>query len=294
MVVATDQLPRPGETVLGNDFLMTGGGKGANQAVAAARLGATVFMVASLGQDLFGDAASASLLAETIDCRHVNQNSNKASGVALISVDNNGENQIVVAPGANNALSEQDVAIALASLPDHALVLIQLEIPMATVNHAVKIAARKKCRIILDPAPAQALDDTMLKQLYLITPNQSEAEVLTGIEVIDVDSALAAARSLLQRGPEHVALTMGAEGVLLVNQSHHQLIPAPSVQAVDTTAAGDCFNGAVAFALSTGSELSDAVRFGCQAAAMAVTRRGAQSSMPGVMRSIRKLQLKLL
>lgn len=280
MIVSADSLPRPGETVLGDSFLMTGGGKGANQAVAAARLGGEVMLVGSLGRDLFGDAAKASLLAETIDCHHLHQDSVKASGVALISVDSQGENQIVVAPGANSTLSEQHIDKALAAVPEHAVVLLQLEIPLATVAHAIKLAAANNCRIILDPAPAQSLADEILNELFLITPNQTEAEVLTGITVRDEESALQAARSLLDRGPENVAVTMGANGVLLASKENHQKIPAQPVQPVDSTAAGDCFNGAVAYALSNGNDLVQAVRFACRAAAVSVTRKGAQNSMP--------------
>ncbi len=280
MIVKADKLPSPGQTVMGGDFLMTAGGKGGNQAVAAARHGAPVSMVANLGEDIFGDQAIARLQAEGIDCTHIGRDANQPSGVALISVDESGENHIVVAPGANGTLTEQQVEAALASIPAGSIVLLQLEIPLATVSHGIALAHENGCRVILDPAPAQALPEEMLQGLYLLTPNETEAEILTGMAVDDPDSATQAAERLLQAGAENVAVTLGARGVLLANDQGSELITAPSVKALDTTAAGDCFNGSVAVGLAGGSRLRDAMAFACKAASISVTRMGAQDSMP--------------
>ena len=280
MIVKADKLPSPGQTVMGGDFLMTAGGKGGNQAVAAARHGALVSMVANLGEDIFGDQAVSRLQSEGIDCTHVGRDANHPSGVALISVDASGENHIVVAPGANSTVTEQQVEAALASIPAGSIVLLQLEIPLATVSHAIALANEKSCRVMLDPAPAQALPEEMLQGLYLLTPNETEAEILTGMAVADPDSATQAAERLLEAGAQNVAVTLGARGVLLANDQGSELIAAPSVKALDTTAAGDCFNGSVAVALAGGNDLRDAMAFACKAASISVTRMGAQDSMP--------------
>lgn len=280
MIVKADKLPSPGQTVMGGDFLMTAGGKGGNQAVAAARHGALVSMVANLGEDIFGDQAVSRLQSEGIDCTHVGRDANHPSGVALISVDASGENHIVVAPGANSTVTEQQVEAALASIPAGSIVLLQLEIPLATVSHAIALANEKSCRVMLDPAPAQALPEEMLQGLYLLTPNETEAEILTGMAVDDPDSATQAAERLLEAGAQNVAVTLGARGVLLANDQGSELIAAPSVKALDTTAAGDCFNGSVAVALAGGNDLRDAMAFACKAASISVTRMGAQDSMP--------------
>ena len=280
MIVKADTLPSPGQTVMGGDFLMTAGGKGGNQAVAAARHGAQVSMVANLGEDIFGDEAISRLQAEAIDCTHVGRDANQPSGVALISVDESGENHIVVAPGANSTLSEQQVEAAFASIPADSIVLLQLEIPLATVSHAIALANEKSCHVILDPAPAQALPEEILQGLYLLTPNETEAEILTGMAVHDPDSAIPAAARLLQEGVQNVAITLGSGGVLLANDQGTESIAAPSVKALDTTAAGDCFNGSVAVGLASGSSLRDAMAFACRAASVSVTRMGAQDSMP--------------
>ncbi len=282
LVVKTDQLPAPGQTVLGGDFFMSPGGKGGNQAVAAARLGANVSMVACLGTDIFADAAMASLERNGVECTHVGRDPDRPSGVALISVDAAGENQIVVAPGANSALAPADVEHACSELPPGALVLLQLEIPLATVQRAVDVARSRECRVILDPAPAPdgPLPDSLLAGTYLLTPNETEAERLTGIEVADQASARAAAATLVDAGATHVALTLGAAGVCLAGGGQTTFVPAPRVTAVDSTAAGDCFNGAVAAGLSRGLDLTASVEFACRAAAVSVTRLGAQDAMP--------------
>jgi len=281
MVAMTDHLPTPGETVMGGEFMMTAGGKGANQAVAAARLDGDVTMVGRLGVDIFGDQSVARLKAEKINCDFISRDSAAASGVALISVDGEGENHIVVAPGANNTLHIDTIDTALSSLPENAIVLMQLEIPIETVAHVISFAKDSNRKVILDPAPARELPENFLDGLFLITPNETEATHLSGIEVIDQNSAKAAAKKLLQTGVKNVAITMGTDGVLLASGDDNlQLIASPTVNAVDTTAAGDCFNGALSVALANGLELEEGINKACHAASISVTRKGAQDSMP--------------
>lgn len=279
MVVKTQSLPSAGETVMGGNFFMSAGGKGGNQAVAAARLGASVSMVANLGMDTLGDTAMSRLQAEGIDCQFVSRDEHEASGVALISVDAGGENQIVVAPGANSTLDRKHIEDAFTQIEASSLVLMQLEIPMDAVSRAAELSTEKGCRLILDPAPAQALPAPLMASAYLITPNETEAEILTGIRVIDEASAREAAIKLLTAGVENVAITLGNQGVFLANNEGSHLIPGLAVEAVDTTAAGDCFNGSLAAALATGSSLPDSIKFACKAASISVTRLGAQDSM---------------
>lgn len=282
MVAMTKNLPAPGETVMGGEFMMTAGGKGANQAVSAARLGGEVTMVGRLGEDIFGDQSIERLKHEDINCDFIGRDSIAASGVALISVDDKGENHIVVAPGANNQLDKSKVKTALDSMPDNAIILLQLEIPLETVAHIIETTRGSSRRVILDPAPAPstALPDNFLKGLYLITPNETEATKLSGIEVQDDKSAEAAARKLLATGVSNVAITMGAKGVVLVQQDGVKFIKSPKVAAIDSTAAGDCFNGALAVSIANDLSLEQSVERACRAASISVTRKGAQDSMP--------------
>tara|TARA_B100000959_G_scaffold159166_1_gene166832 strand:- start:3512 stop:4435 length:924 start_codon:yes stop_codon:yes gene_type:complete len=281
MVAMTDNLPTPGETVMGGEFIMTAGGKGANQAVAAARLGGDVTMVARLGTDIFGDQSVARLRAEEINCDFVSRDLKAASGVALISVDGKGENHIVVAPGANNTLHIDVIHEALSSLPENAIVLLQLEIPIETVAHVISSTKDSDRKVILDPAPARELPENFLDGLFLITPNETEATHLSGVKVFDQESAKEAAKKLLQTGAQNVAITMGADGVLLASGDENiQFIASPTVNAVDTTAAGDCFNGALAVSIANGLSLEEGINKACQAASISVTRKGAQDSMP--------------
>jgi ribokinase len=282
MVAMTKNLPAPGETVMGGEFMMTAGGKGANQAVSAARLGGEVTMVERLGEDIFGDQSIERLKHEDINCDFIGRDSIAASGVALISVDDKGENHIVVAPGANNQLDKSKVKTALDSMPDNAIILLQLEIPLETVAHIIETTRGSSRRVILDPAPAPstALPDNFLNGLYLITPNETEATKLSGIEVQDDTSAEAAARKLLATGVSNVAITMGAKGVVLVQQDAVKFIKSPKVTAIDSTAAGDCFNGALAVSIANDLSLEQSVERACRAASISVTRKGAQDSMP--------------
>ena len=280
MVVKTDHLPRPGETVLGGTFLMNPGGKGANQAVAAARLGAEVTFVCKTGNDLFGVTTRQQLAEEGIDTSFVFTDPHEPSGVALIAVDNRAENTIVVASGANASLLPLDINKALTAIDACDLVLMQLETPMPTIEYVASLAAERGKRVVLNPAPAATLSEQLLKNLYLITPNETEAELITGIPVRDERSAEQAARTIHRAGVRHVIVTLGKKGALLCEGGRCGVIPAYRVEAVDTTAAGDVFNAGLVVALSEGRNLTDAVRFGAKAAAISVTRMGAQASAP--------------
>ncbi|WP_046243337.1 ribokinase [Hymenobacter terrenus] len=280
MVIKTKLFPRPGETVLGEQFMMNPGGKGANQAVAAARLGGQVTFITKLGNDLFGQQGRQQFQQEGLVADYILTDPDHPSGVALITVDAHGENNIVVAAGANGALTAADIERATPAFDGCDVVLMQLEVPLPTVVAAARQAAGQGKRIILNPAPAQPLPDELLQGLFLITPNESEAETLTGIAITDDESLEAAARVLLEKGVENVVITLGAEGAYLYTSAGAQRLPTVRTQPVDTTAAGDVFNGALAVALAEGAPLAAAVAFANQAAAISVTRLGAQASAP--------------
>lgn len=280
MVIKTHNFPAPGETILGGRFLMNAGGKGANQAVAAARLGGIVTFVGKIGDDIFGKQAVQQLEDEGINVDFVAVDPENPSGVALITVDKKGENSIVVAPGSNGTLSSADFDKAIAELDDSEFVLMQLEIPIPTVEHIARMAAKKQKKVVLNPAPAAVLTDELLQNLYIITPNETEAELLTGIKVTDEQSALKAALVLNEKGVELVIITMGSAGAFLLSNGKSEIISAPKVEAVDTTAAGDTFNGALVVALSEGKTIQESIAFANKAAAISVTRIGAQSSVP--------------
>jgi len=280
MVIKTEKLPVPGETVMGGAFLMNPGGKGANQAVTAARLGGQVAFIAKIGNDVFGKQAIQQFQREKINTTFVSTDTDLASGVALINVDALGENCIAVAPGANSQLTYYEVETALDTVSESAMVLLQLEIPLPTVEYAIRRSHEKGLRVLLNPAPAQVLSPELLGYLYLITPNESEAELLTGVKVTNATTAELAARKLQAMGVCNVIITLGSKGAYLHNDTVSELIPAPPVTAIDTTAAGDCFNGALAVALAEHQPLHQAVAFACKAASISVTRMGAQASIP--------------
>ena len=270
----------PGETVIGGSFFMNAGGKGANQAVAAARLGGNIVFICKTGDDIFGQQAKDLFNKEGIDTRFVLTDATQPSGVALITVDEKGENCIAVASGANAALQPADIKQAHATIEASAIILIQLEIPLETVSYIASIAEAKKIKLVLNPAPACELPDELLSKIAIITPNESEAEKLTGIKVTDHATAALAAQALKEKGIATVIITMGAQGVLLFHENKFTQIASVKVEAVDTTAAGDVFNGALAVALAEGKEMEAAVSFACKAAAISVTRLGAQASAP--------------
>lgn len=280
MVVKAEKLPSPGETVIGGSFLMNPGGKGANQAVAASRLGGRVTFVACVGNDIFGQQALEQFQKERINTDFIVISSDHPSGVALINVDEKGENCIAVAPGANGQLSTTMVEQALTLIDGPAILLLQLEIPLETVEYAIEYGHKKNVKVILNPAPANKLSDSVFRDIFIITPNESEAELLTGIRVTNLESAEIAAEKLHEKGVRNVVITLGAKGAYLSSETTRKVIEGPKVTAIDTTAAGDCFSGALAVALSEDQPLDQAVVFACKAASISVTRMGAQSSLP--------------
>ncbi|MDD5351144.1 MAG: ribokinase [Chthoniobacteraceae bacterium] len=280
MSVQMDRLPQPGETVLGGAFATAAGGKGANQAVAAARAGAEVTFVARVGRDELGDRAVNGFLQEGIRTECVFRDKTAPSGVALIFVDANGANSIAVASGANARLTPADVRKAKTALAGAGALLVQLETPMKTVCAAVDMAVKAGVPVILNPAPAQPLPDALLQKVAFLTPNETEAALLTGIPVRGRRDAKKAAEQLMRRGARGVIITLGSRGVLLADAQGARLVRGFEVKAVDTTAAGDTFNGALAVALAEGKTPLEAVRFAQAAAALSVTRPGAQESAP--------------
>lgn len=280
MVIKLDHIPRPGETILGGEFVMAAGGKGANQAVAAARAGGDVTFVARVGRDMFGDQAVAGFQKDGICVDHVLRDKASPSGVALIFVARDGENSIAVASGANGNLSPADVRKARQAIASASVLVMQLETPLPTVQAAAEIAAKAGVPVILNPAPACPLPDELLRLVSILTPNETEAELLTGIQVTDDASAERAADSLLARGIKTVIITLGPRGAFVASEEFWALVPGFEVQAVDTTAAGDVFNGELAVALARQQPLAEAVRFASAAAAISVTRMGAQPSAP--------------
>jgi ribokinase len=275
MIVPADRLPTPGETVLGGDLVMAAGGKGANQAVSAARVGAAVTFIARLGQDAFGQEALRQFQREGLDTRHIVQDSQSPSGVALIVVGPQGQNLIAVAPGANRRLSPADIAAAQPAFTDARVVLLQLETPVETVLAAARMGQAAGATVILNPAPAQALPEEIFSCVDILTPNETEAMLLTGERTPEASAA-----QLLRRGMRTVILTLGAAGVLVAQENRLEHIAGFQVTAVDTTAAGDAFNGGLGAALARGDSLTEAIRYAQAVAALSVTRLGAQPSLP--------------
>lgn len=282
LVVKSKRIPVTGETILGGDFIMVPGGKGANQAVAAAKLGAQVFFIAKLGDDIFGLQSLNNFKKEGVDTKYVLQTQEAPSGVALIMVDDEGNNVIVVAPGANHKLTPDDVKEAEPDIASSGALVAQLEVPIETIEFAAELANKSNVPFILDPAPAQKLSAELLNMVDVLTPNETEAQILTGIEVKDQGSAEAAAQKLLECGVKNVILTMGASGYLSVGKEGTEFVTARKVTAADSTAAGDAFTGSLAVGMAQGQTLSEAALFANDVAAISVTRMGAQPSMPTI------------
>ncbi len=280
MVISMDHLPLPGETLIGGEFFMNSGGKGANQAVAAARLGGNVSFIAKVGNDPFGKRALEQYRAEGIDVKHILTDPVQPSGVALIMVDAQGENSIAVASGANAHLTTKDLDNAKEILSRADIVLMQLETPITTVEHAANVAKRSGAKVILNPAPAQPLPESLLQNLYILIANETEAEFISGTQITDMDSVARAADILCDKGVEKVVITLGSRGAFVKERGNYHQIPGLKVKAVDATAAGDTFCGALCVALAEGKNLTEAVTFANRCAAVTVTRMGAQSSLP--------------
>jgi len=279
LVVRTPRLPTPGETLTGHTFFTAPGGKGANQAVACARLGVPTRMVGRVGDDLFGEQLRASLRSFGVQDDGV-LTTPGPSGVALIAVDDTAENTIVIVPGANGAVSIADIPRLERALDGARALLLQLEVPIETVVAAARAAHTRGVTVILDPAPALPLPDELYALADIITPNEHEAATLTGIAVRDDQGAIAAARALIARGARRVAIKLGARGALTADTEGEQFWSPFTVTPVDTVAAGDAFNGGLAVALSEGRSFDEAIRWGLAAGALSVTRHGAQPSMP--------------
>ena len=280
MVIKSNSIPKPGETIIGGDFYSFQGGKGANKAVAASKLGGKVIFICKVGDDSLGNKSIKEYESHGINTEYICVEKGEHTGVALIMVDKEGENLISVASGANSKLKIKDIAFIEKKLKPNDLVLIQLEIPLEVVEFIISLCYRLRIKLILNPAPFQKIDDDYLKCIHTITPNMIEAESLTGIKVFDIDSSRVAAHKLIDKGIKNVFITMGNKGVFYITEDREGHILPKKVKAIDSTAAGDTFNGALAAALSFGMKIYDSVEFANSAASISVTKMGAQDSIP--------------
>ncbi len=280
MIVNVPRIPKSGETILGGKFLLAAGGKGANQAVAAARSDGNVTFVSKVGKDSFGKQSIEGYRQDGINTDYILIDEIESTGVALIYVSEDGENCIAVASGANMKITPENIQNISGLIERNDFLLMQLEIPLDTVKAAAKVANHLNKKIILNPAPAQYLDDELLKFISIITPNETEAEILTGIKINSDQDVSDAAEFLMAKGIDTVIITLGAKGIYLATKDSREFIPSFKVDAVDTTAAGDVFNGALVTALAEDKSLTEAAIFGNAASALSVTKPGAQPSIP--------------
>ena len=280
MVVTTDRFPYPGETIFGKKFQTFSGGKGANQAVACAKLGIKTYFIGKIGNDDFGEALTKNMRRDGVNLDHIFIDPKESTGTALITVDNEGQNEIIVISGGNMNLSPSDIDSKIKLFRQVKVVLSQLEIPLDTVLKTAELCKNEGSVFILNPAPAFQLPDKLLNQIDFLTPNEIELAMISGLNVDDEESAANAAQVLINRGVGNVIVTMGAMGSLWVSKNKIVKFPTLKVQAVDTTGAGDAFNGALAFSLAKGNNSEKSIEFANRVASISVTRMGAQSSMP--------------
>lgn len=280
LVINTVKIPRPGETVMGKDFKQVPGGKGGNQACAIARLGTDVQMIGCIGKDHMGHFLKNTLEADGVGTKHIFEKENISTGVAAIVVDESGTNLITVAPGANYELTVEDVHSKKEVIQEADLLLLQLETKLDVVEHALKLAREFGKKTILNPAPAAPLSELILKDVDILTPNETELETLTGCQTDTEEKIIKAGKKLIESGVKELVVTLGEKGCIYITESRTQSFAAYKVKSVDTTAAGDAFNGALAVSLSRGESMEKAIEFAMKVGAMTVTKEGAQTSLP--------------
>lgn len=281
LVIKSSFIPKLGETVIGDSFYKAYGGKGANQAVTVSKLGGNCYFIGKIGKDLFGNELKENLVKNKVNIDYLTEDNSNPTGIAFIIVDKNGENSIVVAPGANMMLKKEDIERAIPIISRASTLLIQLEIPIETVEYALNLAKNYKFTSILNPAPARKkIDERILSLADIVTPNRSELEMITGIELRDENDIIKAGKRLLEYGIKWVIVTLGSRGVTAIGEDRVIHIPAIKVEPIDTTGAGDVFNGALTVKLSQGEPIERAIRYAVVCAGISVTRKGAQSSIP--------------
>ena len=279
LVVNVDTMPKPGQTIIGSNFKEVPGGKGANQAVAMARLNGNVSMIGKVGEDGFGQTLINSLKNDKVDTTYI-QTSKGATGVALIPVDKNAQNSIVVSPGANFEVKEDDIDNNIEAIKNSDIVVLQLETPLNTIKYALNKAKELNKYTILNPAPAVKLDDEIIKNVDLLTPNETELEIISGVSIETEEDIQKAAQIMIEKGVKELIVTLGSKGSLYINKEKSMFKKAYKVEAVDTTAAGDSYTGALAVALSQDKNIEDAMDFASKVGALSVLKEGAQSSLP--------------
>ena len=279
LVVNVDTMPKPGQTIIGSNFKEVPGGKGANQAVAMARLNGNVSMIGKVGEDGFGQTLINSLKNDKVDTTYI-QTAKGATGVALITVDKNAQNSIVVSPGANFEVKEDDIDNNIEAIKNSDIVVLQLETPLNTIKYALNKAKELNKYTILNPAPAVKLDDEIIKNVDLLTPNETELEIISGVSIETEEDIQKAAQIMIEKGVKELIVTLGSKGSLYINKEKSMFKKAYKVEAVDTTAAGDSYTGALAVALSNDKTIEEAMDFASKVGALSVLKEGAQSSLP--------------
>ena len=279
LVVNVDKMPKPGQTIIGSNFKEVPGGKGANQAVAMARLNGNVSMIGKVGEDGFGQTLINSLKNDKVDTTYI-KTTKGATGVALITVDNNAQNSIVVSPGANFEVKEEDIDNNIEAIKNSDIVVLQLETPLNTIKYALKKSKELNKYTILNPAPALKLDDEIIKNVDLLTPNETELEIISGVNIETEEDIQKAAQIMIEKGVKELIVTLGSKGSLYINKEKSIFKKAYKVQAVDTTAAGDSYTAALAVALSKDQSIEEAMDFASKVGALSVLKEGAQSSLP--------------